>query len=55
MFNNLSLYLFQVKLGAVVATSKTCHAHSLLTTCGLSQLQTFDAPYIYEYMLGVRQ
>ena len=44
MFNNLSLYLFQVKLGAVVVTLKTCRARSLLTARRLSQLQKFDAP-----------
>ena len=38
------IILFQVKLGAVVATLKTCHVRSLLTTHGLSQLQKFRCP-----------
>ena len=38
------IILFQVKLGAVVATLKTCRERSLLTTHGLSQLQKFLCP-----------
>ena len=45
MFNNLLLYLFQVKLGVVVVTLETCRAQSAnVTTRGLSQLQKFDTP-----------